>query len=181
MERAVATRLDCDAHGLAVFPSNPHGLSPTLGKRLDRRVKDVGFVKRRQVAVGNGSIVDQPLDRLLWCQGGQLIDLLRRAAKAGSLQQVGRPVTAPGVRWDRPQVSGPVEWTGPPVGHRRRLHSPCLPHQEGQQHTPQSPDRREPETAQQTGLTSQHSFQHLTIMHRPSPGVQMCALTWHSF
>ena len=181
LERSVATRLDCDAHGFAVCPGNPHGVDPTLGKRLNRGIEDVGFVKRGQVVVGNGVIVDQPFDRLPWCQGGQLIDLLGRAAKAGSLQQVGRPVAAPGVRRDRPQVSGPVGRTGPPVGHGRRQRSPCLPHQEGQQNTRRPPDRRESETAQQTGLTSQHGFQHATIMHRPQSGVQMCALTWHSF
>ena len=112
LQRPVAAGFDAHAHRLAVGARDADRFDAALGKRIEARVEDAGLLERRHVAVVHALIFDQVAHRGLGRHRRQPVDLLRRTAEAGPLQQVGGAVAAPFRGRNRRQVARPTRRPG---------------------------------------------------------------------
>ena len=120
LQRPVPAGFDPHAHRLAVGARDTHRVDAALGKRIQTGVEDAGLLERRHVTVVHPVILDQVAHRGVGRQTRQVVDLLRRAAEAGSLQQVGGAVAAPFRVGNGRQIAGPTRRPG-----AQRLPIPC--------------------------------------------------------
>lgn len=119
LHAAVACGIDLDAQSLArglglVCHSRAAG-----GEWLQAGVVNAGFIKRREMAVGicrgRAGHVHYRFDRRIRPHRGVARNVIRRAAKAGALQQMGGAGGGPVLLADGREVIGPVVLRG--MGH----------------------------------------------------------------
>ena len=119
VEEAVDHRLEPPlALGLDLYAQRLAGLLGTAGRGgtarreiAQARIPYAGRIERREI-VGDGLVVDQTGDRLGGRHRRKSRDLLRRAAEAGTLQEMGGEVIAPVGIGDRGEVIRPAGRTG---------------------------------------------------------------------
>ena len=116
LQPPVALRLDLHPEGLACLAGQIRRRRAARWERLQAGVMDTGMLERREMAVVGGPIVHEPAHRSVRRHAGEALDLLRRPAEAGSLEEMGSAVIAPVVRPDRRQVFRPRGRAGPAHG-----------------------------------------------------------------
>jgi len=108
LQRAIAAGLDLHAQGLTGGLCHL-GHRRTAGReRFQPRVVNAGMIEGRKMTVVNALEVDQVAHGAGDAHGFQRLNLLRRAAEASALQQVGGSVVVPAGLRQRAQIVLPV-------------------------------------------------------------------------
>ncbi len=107
LQAPLARRLHARAQRLAVFLGALGRRNAARRKVLERGIPYARLIERLEVIVGDGAIVDEVRNRIRGLHRGELRDLLRRAAEAGTFEQVGSAIKAPFARGNRREIVRP--------------------------------------------------------------------------
>ena len=103
---------------------------PARRKHLQGRVVDAGMLERRESASPFVFVVHQPLYGCGRHHRGQMVDVLRRAAESGAIEQMPRTCAIPVRRLDRRKIVHPIVFRShravPEIGSDRPLSSATI-------------------------------------------------------
>ena len=106
LHATVATVLHADTDHLAPVAGGIGGGGPAGGERVQPLLEYAGMIEWRQVGRGRAFEIHQATHRLGGRQAGECVDVVRRAAEAGTFEQMRGARPVPVSRADRGQVAG---------------------------------------------------------------------------